>query len=923
MTEKPNPNRNTMVEDADISQDSITTQVILRENAVSEVRLRANNENGANYLKTLHLKDEVVVKMVPDSNPPTAINWTTDPTMVKVFDGNVEELSPLLNTSQGQVVEVVAFGKGFGCGQMRVSDTYRNYVPYPNIKYVNNFYTPQTFGNWTAWYVFGLARVNDNVNKLATPWVGNEFVTGGYKNAQSSYVSIPVTTLNEGSLITSFKFLNIGEGFEGAVLSKAELHIVGGMVSPSSIWATSVTIKAEYSIDNGATWYDFASPSTFTPFTNSFNPYITLFYDPLTDYPNLPFNGGVDNYINMLAGSDPNLLDYHNDLMIRFSMSGYTGTAQGEVGIIMCYLNLLFVQSDGNTVRQLIAGPTNKATDGIVSDFINNVYPLGIPSGYSINTDYVVKEALDDAHLIPYIKFPYQDGLTCLQDIIKQGSALQFNQGGVGYHFIFDVNGNLLLAPITNHHVSGADPTKYIDTDGGWNLTPYLTPLVVREDMITQKFTQQMPLANYVLIAGRFTSPFDDLWCEQNATISVYTPSWRVYKNSDWGVNRSDLVSFDNSTDNTRVGSGSIKFNCEANSSIDCIIGLNDFPTDFTKLMGDSTTAEIKFFIKLGSNISSGTLALRLYQDQYNYFSTPINTSLVNQWTDEKSEKVPNIVWNPAEIGKWTKTGNPTLTNINFIGVYYAASLVLDANLWLDGLHIEANIVRGATDSTSISGPITISGKLYSNGIGCRTLTIKDSVANTDRIDDVTALPTTPLALEAFYELSRHRIARMTGQIKIPLNPVWQAGQVAFINAECNIPKGAIVTIANLIPTTSTAGILLQYFVDSGHLLEVYQLTSITSGPVYHWTDLNVKRYGVVGAFRITEVMHEFTTGMAATTLTLTNDFVNSCPLDTKGSYSVLIRTIIPDFQNKTMGSLKSGGDFNLGLRPIIRDYPS
>ena len=920
MTEKPNPNRKTTVEDADISQDSITTRVTLRENAVPEVRLQANNEAGANYLKTLHLKDEIVVKMIDDSNPPTAINWTTDPNVVRVFDGNIEELSPLLN-KQGQVVEVVAFGKGYGCGQMRVADTYRNYTPYPNIEYVNSFATPQSLGNWNTWYVFFSARVNDNTAKLYVPWIGNTFVSK--EGAQSSYISLPVSTPNIGSQFSSVIFDNIGEGFEGASLSKAELHIVAGMTSPSVSYATSVTIKPQYSVDNGATWHDFPSSATFTPFTNLFTPYITLFYNPLLDYPNLPFDGGVDVYINMLAGSDPNLIVYHNNLMVRFSMSGYTGTSQGEVGIIMCYLNLLFVQSDGNTVRQLIAGPTNKATNGIVSDFINTVYPLGIPSGYSINTDYVVKEALDDNHLIPYIKFPYQDGLTSLQDIIKQGSALQFNQGGVGYHFIFDVNGNLLLAPVTNHHVSGLDPTKYIDTDGGWNLTPQLTPIKVREDMITQKFTQQMPLANYVLIAGRFTSPFDDLWCEQDATDNTKTPSWRVYKNSDWGVNRSDLVSFDNSTDNTRAGSGSIKFNCEANSSIDCIIGLNDFPTDFTKLMGEETTAEIMFFVKLGSNIGSGTLALRLYQDQYNYFSTPINTSLVNQWTDEKTEKVPNIVFNPAEIGKWTKTGNPSLTNINFIGVYYAASVVLAANLWIDGLHIEANIVRGATDSTSISGPITIAGKLYSNGIGCRTLTIKDSVANTDRIDDVTALPTTPLALEALYELSRHRIARMTGQIKIPLDPKWLAGQVVFVDAECNIPKIATVTHSGSLPTTSSSGIVGDYWVYSG-TNEVYKLTSITSGPAYHWTDQNVEEYTIMNIpFRITEVMHEFTTGMAATTLTLTNDFVNSCSIDTQGSYSVLMRTTNPDFQTKTLGSLKSGGDFNLGLKPIIRDYPS
>ena len=920
MVEKPNPNRKTTVEDADISSSSITTRVVLRENAVPEVRLQANNEAGANYLKTLHLKDEIVVKMIDDSNPPTAINWVTDPNVVRVFDGNVEELSPLLNTN-GQVVEVIGFGKGYGCGQMRVADTYRNYTPYPSFLYQNAYVNPKTHGNWAAWVVtsIGFLRTDDTTAQTVE-WMDSTYATQGLYH----YISVPVLTANIGSTFTAFTASNLGQGFEGASLTQAELHIVGGLTFGNHSNTTAI-LKVGYSIDSGVSWHTFTAGAVFSQFTNAshfgqFGIPLGGKYNPATD--TTPPQG-EDHYINMLT----NLPTYHNNIQFRFSLYSVGGDENGEVGIIMMYLKYLFVASDGNTVRQLIAGPTNKATAGIVSDFINTVYPLGIPSGYTINTDYVYKEPVDTAHQIPYIKFPYQDGLTALQDIIKQGSALQFNQGGVGYHFIFDVDGNLLLAPVTNHHVSGVDPTKYIDTDGGWALTPYLTPIKVREDMIVQRFTQQMPLANYVQIAGRFLSPFDDLWCEQASTINTNTPSWRVYKNGDWStdLSASKLVFVSSeAAGGFRVGGGSLEFTCDANSSIDAIIGLKDYPTDFTKLMGDLTTPEVHLFCKLGGNINSGTLELRLYQDKDNYFGIPISTNLVSAWTDELVYKIPNIIWNPSEIGKWKKVGNPSLTTIYFIGIYYAASLLALANFWLDGLHIEANIVRAATDSTSISGPITIGTKTYTNGLGCRTLTIKDSVANTDRIDDdPLVLPTTPLALECFYELSRHRIARMTGQIKIPLNPHWLAGQICWIQAECNIPKGSVVTHFASIPTTSTSGNVGDYWVSTG-TNEVYLLTSITHGPTqYHWTDQLVKEYSINDPFRITEVMHEFTEDMAATTLMLTNDFINSCPIDTKGSYSVLMRTVIPDFQNRTMGSLKSGGDFNLGLTPIVRDYPS
>ena len=75
--------------------------------------------------------------------------------------------------------------------------------------------------------------------------------------------------------------------------------------------------------------------------------------------------------------------------------------------------------------------------------------------------------------------------------------------------------------------------------------------------------------------------------------------------------------------------------------------------------------------------------------------------------------------------------------------------------------------------------------------------------------------------------------------------------------------------------------------------------------------------------FRITKVTHLFDKSGAVTKLSLTDDLTSSLSVDTTDVYTTLTRSLNPDFQSKTFGSIKSNADFDLGLPIIARDYSS
>jgi hypothetical protein len=198
-------------------------------------------------------------------------------------------------------------------------------------------------------------------------------------------------------------------------------------------------------------------------------------YNPVTEYPNPP--AGQDLWVDMIH----DFPYWNSNLLVKLQVTAIDGTLVGGVSIAEMYITYEFNTSEGKTVRQLLAG--EQGTVGIVNNYVNTIlgglFPVNLMSGYlPLTTDYVVMDSYNATMTngyggvnpdfavteIPYLKFPYEDCLTALQDIIKYESALQFLDNSVGYHWMVDVNGNLLVAPVNNHHVWGVDTDHYVDS---------------------------------------------------------------------------------------------------------------------------------------------------------------------------------------------------------------------------------------------------------------------------------------------------------------------------------------------------------------------------------------------------------------------------------------------------------------------------
>ena len=625
----------------------------------------------------------------------------------------------------------------------------------------------------------------------------------------------------------------------------------------------SVSVKPFWSVDNGVHWYEFTN-GPFDPITAHVIDrwqYGTGNYNPSID-PNPP--EGEDIFIDIT----PDIPLYNHNLIIKLELFGVDpDDTHGGVTINYMYLKYQLSPTSGRTVRQLLANDTYTSSisqvfiiNGIIDRYINHILgDLSFSSAYPVdlNTDYVYGylEASDINAKIPFIKFPYMDGLTAIQDIIKYGSALKFLQSLSGYHWMVDPDANLLIAPVNNHTVAGIDVSHLVSSK--WVLKPYPSGSIkVKEDMVTQAFKQELPIANYVLVAGKYQFPLDDSVCES-------TVGWIVQ------TSRSVHAVYDDKV----VGAVSINLKgfytpplpIENNFAYPLPVDL-----DFTKLMGENTTPSIFFWMKVGGYTEK--YEFRLYWDdddgglvdRDNYISCPFTGMETNVWVS-KDFSIPNTIymnnfkgWSLHSLhGTKNWSDIPTL---KYLGITFTSSFIAVAptDVWIDGLVIGGVCIFGAYDSTNITAN------------GCRIITIKNSFANTQHL---TLLNNTdPLALEVVYELQRHRKLRMTGEIKIPLDPIYKSGQQVYVYAEYD-------------PLTTT--------------------------------------YKISKWFRINKAIHDFDAIGAYTTLSLTDDLECSIPVDTNDAYTVTMRAFNPDFQSRTHGSLKSAGDFDLGLVPITKDYPS
>jgi hypothetical protein len=420
-----------------------------------------------------------------------------------------------------------------------------------------------------------------------------------------------------------------------------------------------------------------------------------------------------------------------------------------------------------------------------------------------------------------------------------------------------DVDGNLLIAPVGDHNVEGAEGYTVEDK---WPTRPLGNDLlVVKQDMITQAFKTEIPLANYVLVAGKYITPKDDAWTEST---------------DDWYLYRITLGEENNYTDPNHIKLDvgivrhAVKFLCPAAIYDESeAIAYREIPINLASLVTKQSGVIFGFAWCEGSGVE--TVRFRLYKNRGNYFEYSLGDfDTIDEWYPVEvilTQKDLDAMANGKKT-RWSMHGSLELEEVRYIGISVDihSSITLDTRVfWIDDFKIVGNIIRGAYDSGSITQ------------YGCRFLTIKDSLASTDSLDSND--DSSPLSQLTLYELLRARVVRTSGKIDIPLNPILMGGQIVHIHAGYD-------------PDYTNP--------DTGSNFEIDK------------------------DFRITEARHSFTKNGVFTSLSLTDDLLNSIPIDTMDPYSTTIRAVNPDYQTRTYASLKvSGGDFDLGLLLLTKDY--
>ena len=573
-----NPTIQVTVNSVDVSLFGITVQTELPENGISNCTFTANNDDAKAYLQNLHIGDEVVIKGLADSTEgylsEGSINWST---VAPFFVGTIQELHPMLSKS-GQLCSVVVYGNGYQLKQMRAAQEYGYIIPV------------ESWG-----FVYGYD------DSITTKWItqGSDPYIGGY--SYYHFIELYLSSLPDSNGIGAFTFrideeFNGGQLSKCELHIVAGLYPFPYDGSHNTNHATSVTITPYWSIDGGNHWNAFHGTTTgigeltgnpnatsflvtsvITPPVASwlFNiPYWGVYtggydtflgYNPVTNYSHGPPTGqdlGIDVTVDLAINGVPY---WNSNFEVKLVVTSYTGSQLGGVSVAEMYLDYNFNTFEGKTVRQLLAG--EQGTKGLIPTFVNNTlqfykyylngtvpsYELEtLSSGWTpLGTNYIVLDSYNagmtngygttdanfDNYLIPYLKFPYEDSLTALQEIIKYESALRFFQSKSGYHWMIDTNANLLVAPCSNggspsssnHHVYGIDSSHYVDSNMSgttipWVSQPYpTTPIVVKETMLVENFKQEPPIANFVLISGKFQYPLHDDICRGSAS------PWLVY----------------------------------------------------------------------------------------------------------------------------------------------------------------------------------------------------------------------------------------------------------------------------------------------------------------------------------------------------------------------------------------------------------
>jgi len=634
-------------------------------------------------------------------------------TVHECFRGTVDELTPNLSMS-GEIVQVHAVGEGICLKDTRVASEFG--TESKNAKGDElAIDDDEEVDGWSL-------HVNDWTHVNNSPWL---------HIGDSDKITIPADLDYQGYQDGDFTFQDFSCARDTMNITELSLNLRCRLVAGAGGAATSAKVRP--SIHDGTAWHNL-------------------------DEIEIDSTSWVVYTLDVISILDiANFDDFKLLVTLTDVVDG--GATKGSVEISWAYFHIEgYGYNDKSTLLSILCD----ADIGIIPKWVEKMRwtedGTPIDSGYTLDTSYVY----DDPLSFTYLNFPFMASIDCLRDIINLLSAMRYPNAGP--HFIISPDGKLLVAPINGHLAAGIPANIWANYGRD-------TALEVKKHNITENFKQEQPIANTVLVAGKFIRPLNELWTEGHKDL------WRIV---------SGYLIDDYSVGNHLIGNSSLRVQgYPQNAPLWTTVLMEGLNINVESLGSKNNIPVIEFFGKYQGTdvnaiqliIGTGTYVDNDVYDDYYYIDISTEVGAEPNWSTLISKKLGE--WLNSDV--WSYVGSPDWNNINYIGfrIHKAESTPLAGSswLWVDGLQIVGSIIRCAYNSDSITE------------YGVRTLIIKDCLAATDTLDKTD--DSSVLALVAKSQLIRAMHPLLHGKVMIELAPEFKAGQLQH----CHIGRTTSPTI--------------------------------------------------------------------------------------------------------------------------------
>jgi hypothetical protein len=548
----------------DLSADSISVAVNIRENKINDAVLMSNDDNGKTYLTNLDIGDLLTVNFAyVDDNTE---NWT------KVFYGIVVGKEPVMDADGGSICKVQLYAyPAIALNRMRALGAYSLYPE--NLDTLREILCGKDIGSDTDFPNYEYFTEDGTVNNSST-WQSPTADSDWQKNSAGGFTAVMAKTSGGATNDSDYCVAILGGGSGGladySISSYVDSHgfplFIDQFSNPqydaaNGTWNNIPYLTFYVKRNNMDCWLDIQlrrSGSDYLEFecdkayTQDAETFHLIDDDGSWHKIEIPVGrhwnkapilvdgiGTVQAYMNANYIGDPlNKWFGWNVRHCGESGSGSSADQNGTLGgswnditDINWHLIGIGVAATQYYLDKITVAPLNKQY-GIIPAHVNKYFNYE-DSGYDIDTDYIF-----GVQKVPFSKFIYQPVTKCLQDIINLVSGYNWlEEQGVGIHWIM-IDDKLCIAPINDHHVAGNG--TYIDDI--WALESKYTeqkPLVVSEDIIRSQFRHYESEANFVIVNGLYQTPPEAAWTNTSPANHILVGS---ASNEYGGAHLTDII---------------------------------------------------------------------------------------------------------------------------------------------------------------------------------------------------------------------------------------------------------------------------------------------------------------------------------------------------------------------------------------------